>query len=181
MTKLKQLFARLSARERAIFYGVVAVVAAVAGERFIYQPTVARLHELDEEILATEGQVRRNLREIATRETVRAAYEQYATHAASAGSDEEEMARLLGEIEGLAGTSGVSLLDVRSRPASVTELGKHYPVEIEAETGMAALMGFLHGLQSSKNLLRVKQLRVTPKEGRGPVKVHLLIHETVLR
>ena len=181
MKKLKQLFARLSPRERAIVYGVAIVVLGLATERLVYQPIVGRLAELDEEILVTEGQVRKNLREIAARETVRAAYEQYATHTAPAGSDEEEMARLLGEIEGLAGAAGVSLLDVRSRPAGVTEVGKHYPVEVEAETGMPALMGFLHGLQSSKHLLRVKQLRVTPKESRGPVKVYLLIHETVLR
>jgi type II secretory pathway component PulM len=181
MKKLKQLLARLSARERAIFYGVVIVVAALVTEQFIYEPIVARLHELDEEILVAEGQVRRNLREIAARETVRAAYEQYAAHATPAGSDEEEMARLLGEIAALAGTSGVSLLDVRSRPASVTQFGKQYPVELEAEAGMAALVGFLHGLQSSKRLLRVKQLRLTPKEGHGAVKASVVIHETVLR
>src|SRR5918992_6362580 len=116
MKKLKQLFARLSPRERAIVYGVAVVVLVLATERFVYQPIVGRLAELDEEILVTEGQVRKNLREIAARETVRAAYEQYATHTAPAGSDEEEMARLLGEIEGLAGAGGGGLVGVRGRP-----------------------------------------------------------------
>jgi hypothetical protein len=174
--------AKLSKRERALFYGVVIVVFVAASERLVVNPITSRLSELDEEILLRETQVRKHWRDLAVRDSVRRAYTQYAGYTSVAGSDEEEMARLLGEIEGLASRVGVSLVDVRSRPANMTDVGKQYPVEVDAETEMAGLVRFLHGLHSSKYLLRVKQMRVTPKESRGSqVKVYLLIQETVLQ
>jgi hypothetical protein len=173
---------KLSKRERALFYGVVITVSVAATERLVITPITSRLSELDEEILLKETQVRKHWRELAVRDSVRRAYAQYAGYSAAAGSDEEEMARLLAEIEGLASRVGVSLVDVRSRPSSLTDVGKQYPVEIDAETEMAGLVRFLHGLHSSKYLLRVKQMRVAPKESRGTqVKVNLLIQETVLQ
>ncbi|MGH9428684.1 MAG: type 4a pilus biogenesis protein PilO [Terriglobia bacterium] len=180
--KFKQLLSRLSKRERSVVYATVVIVFLASTERLVLHPIVSRLNELDEEILLKENRLRRNLRDLAAREGVRNAYSRYAAYALSAGSDEEEMGRLLNEIEGLARKSGLSLVNMKPRPAAKINVGKQYPVEVEVVTEMASLISFMHGLHSSKYLLMVKQLRLAPKGGRTTqVNAYLLISETVIQ
>jgi hypothetical protein len=179
--KLKQILSGLSTRQRTLLALTVALVGVAALERLVYAPVVGRLAELDQEIPLKETQLRRNLKNLAARETVLAAYGPYTTPPATAGSPDETIGGLLTEIEELAGKAGLALVNVRPKPATKVDVGKQYPVEIELETDMGPLIRFIHGLHGSKHLLRVSQLRLDPKAGHGPqVKVHLLITKTVI-
>ena len=180
--KFNQLFSRLSKRESALVYATAIIIVFVSVDRLVYHPIANRFNELDQEILLKENQLKRNLRNLAARETVFNAYSAYAAYGLTAGSDEEEIAGLLNEIEGLARKSGPSLVNVKPKPATRTDFGKQYPVEVELETEMAPLIKFIHGLHSSKHLLRVKQLRLMPKGRRTTqIKVYLLINKTVIQ
>jgi Tfp pilus assembly protein PilO len=98
------------------------------------------------------------------------------------GADEEEVASLLNEVEGQARKAGLSLLNIKPKPATTTEAGKQYPVEVEVETQMKDLVNFIYGLQSSKYILQVQKLRMVPKGKRkAEVKGYLLINRTVIR
>ena len=163
-------------------YAAAVIVLVTATERLVLNPIVSRLHDLDEEIVAKEHQLRRNLREVAARQVVGKAFSRHAAYARTAGSDEQEMARLLNEIEGLARNSGLSVVNMKPRSAGKLDVRREYPVELEVETDMARLVTFLHGLHASTYLLRVKQMRLVPKGGRTTqVSAYLLISETVLQ
>ena len=163
-------------------YAAAVVVLVTGTERLVLHPIVTRLNDLDEEIVVKEHQLRRNLREVAARQVVGKAYARHAAYARTARSDEQEMARLLNEIEGLATSSGLSVVNMKPRPAGKLDVRKEYPVELEVETDMARLVRFLHGLHASTYLLRVKQMRLVPKGGRSTqVSAYLLISETVLQ
>lgn len=180
--KLNQLVSRLSPRQRVWLCVTVGIVGLALVERLVYAPVVGRLHELDQEILVKENQLRKNLRTLATREGVLEAHSTYAAYALTAGSDEETIGGLLKEIEELAGKSGLALGNVRPKPAAKIDVGKRYPVEVELETDMGPLIRFIHGLHRSKHLLRVSQLRLDPKGGGSPqVKVFLLINKSVIQ
>lgn len=180
--KLNQFVSRLSDRQRTLLYVTVGIVGLALSERFVYAPVGGRLDELDQEILVKENQLRRNWKNLAAREGVLAAYSPYAAYASTVASDEEAIGSLLKEIEELARKSALALLNVRPKPATKTDLGKHYPVEVELETEMSPLIRFLHGLHGSKSLLRVSQLRLDPKGGRGPqLKVYLLVNKSVIQ
>jgi hypothetical protein len=174
-------FSKLSPRQRRLVYVAAAIVGLAVLERVIYAPISHRFYELDQEIVAKENQLRRNLKNLATREEVLKAYAPYTAYVSPAGSDEETTGRVLKEIEELARKSGLALLNVRPKPATKVDVGKHYPVEVELDTQMGPLIKFIHGLHGSKQLMRVKQLRLDPKGGRGPqVKVYLLINKSVI-
>lgn len=180
--KFKQLFSRLSKKERILLYAAGVIIFFALLDRLIYHPIVNRLHELNQEILLQENQLRRILKNLAARETVLNTYSAYAAYALTAGSDEEKIAGLLSEIEGLARKSGLSLVNVRPKPATKTDFGKQYPVEVEVETEIASLIKFIHGLHSSKHLLRVKTFRLMHKEGgTSTMKSYLLISGTVIQ
>jgi len=93
--KLNQLFSGFSKRQRTLLYVTVGVVCFASSEWFVYSPIVSRLHELDQEIVLKESQLRRNLRNLAAREGVLKAYSPYTAYASTAASDEEKIGGLL--------------------------------------------------------------------------------------
>jgi hypothetical protein len=182
MTKLKEFFSNLSKRERLILYGALLVVFIGAMDRLFYRPMANLFVELDQEIVLQENQLRKNMRYLAVRETIQNRYSAYAAYTVTNGAEEEEVASLLNEVEGQARKAGVSLLNIKPKPATTTEVGKQYPVEVEVETQMKELINFIHGLQSSKYILRVQKLRMVPKgKSKVEVKGYLLINRTMIR
>ncbi|MFB3061617.1 MAG: type 4a pilus biogenesis protein PilO [Candidatus Binatia bacterium] len=182
MTKLKEFFSKLSKRERLIFYGALLVVFIGALDRLFYRPMVNLFDELDQEIVLQENQLRKNMRYLAAREAIHSRYSAYAAYSVTHGADEEEVASLLNEVEGQARKAGLSLLNIKPKPATSTEFSKQYPVEVEVEAQMKELIKFIDGLQRSKYILRVQKLRLVPKgKSKAEVKGYLLINRTVIR
>lgn len=180
--KFKEYFSKLSKRGKVIVYITAIVIFIGLVDRLVYYPIVNRFKELDQEILLQEKQLRINLRNLAARETVLKAYSAYNGYALAAGSDEEEVASLLNEIEGLARKTGLSLVNVKPKPLTKKEFWKQYPVEIEVETEWAPLLKFIHGLYSSKYLLRIKHLRLMPTGRRTTrVKGYLIVNKSVIQ
>jgi len=182
MTKLKEFFSKLKKRERLILYGAVFVVFMGSIDRLFYRPIMNLFNELDQEIVSQEKQLRKNMRYLAVREVVQNRYSAYAAYSVTNGADEEEVASLLNEVEGQARKAGLSLLNIKPKPAISTEFGKQYPVEVEMETRMKELIKFIYGLHSSKYILRVQKLRLVPKsKSKAEVKAFLLINRTMIR
>lgn len=182
MEKFKQFFSKLSKRERLIFYATGLALFFGVMDRVVYQPVMDLFLELDQQILVQENQLRKNMRFLAVRDAVQARYSNYAAYAVSSGFDEEEIAGLLNAIEGLARDAGLSLVNMKPKPLVTTELGKLYPVEVDVETNMDQLIKFIHGLYSSKYILGVKKMNLSPKGKKtDQIKGYLLIYKTVIR
>jgi Tfp pilus assembly protein PilO len=180
--KFKEYFSKLSKREKTFVYATALIVFFAAVDRLVYYPIVNHFNELDQEILKQEEQIRKNWRSLAVREAVLKSFSAYEGYALTAGSDEEEVANLLNEIEALARKTGLSLINVKPKPLTKEEVWKRYPVEVEVETEWAPLFKFIYELYSSKFLLRVKYIRLVPK-GRltAEVKGYLLINKSVIQ
>jgi len=92
------------------------------------------------------------------------------------GSDEEEVAKILGEIESLARQSKVYLANMKPQSPKEIDFYKEYAVEIDAEGEIVPLTAFLHQLNTSTQLLRVEKLRLSSKKkGDKTLKASMLI------
>ena len=80
------------------------------------------------------------MRNLAIRGAIEQRYSAYAAYSVANGADEEEVASLLNVVEGQARKAGLSLLNIKPKPATATEVGKEYPVEVEVETRMGDLI-----------------------------------------
>lgn len=181
MEKFKQFFARLSKRERLILYVTGLMLFLGAMDRVVYQPVLGLFNKLDQDIAVQEDELRKNLKYLAMRETVRSRYAATAAYAVSSGADEEEIGGLLNEIEVAARNSGLSLVNMKPRPVAATESEKRYPVEVEIDSTMSQLIKFIYGLYSSKSILGVKKLNLAPKGSQSDrIKGYLLIQKTVI-
>lgn len=154
---------RLSKRERYILWVCVTVVLFSLLYNFVLEPAVGRWKSLGRELLAQRVKLEKNLRVIARKELARQDYERYAANVRQKGSDEEEMASLLREVETLASASGVHITDIKPRPVKDMEFYKRFVIEVESEAGIRELTRFIYQLQKSQQLLKVQKLRISAK------------------
>jgi Tfp pilus assembly protein PilO len=165
------------ARKEKIGLGISLVFLAAAFlDRLIINPLRIRFYRLDQQIKISEKQLGGDLRNLKQKDLISEEYEKYLPYIKRSGSDEEEAARLLGEIEALARKSSVYLVDMKPRRPKETEVYKEYAVEIEAEGQMESLVSFMHQVNASSQLLRIETLRLTPAKAESDLlKASMLI------
>jgi hypothetical protein len=72
---------------------------------------------------------------------------------------------MLAELDRLAGESKLTLLATKPQKTKVERDFETYVVEIEVEAEMPALMGFVYGIESSAQILRIDRLIIDSKDG----------------
>jgi len=181
---------KLSQKERIGLSISFAFLALAFLDRLIIGPIKSKFRRVDQEILISEKQLGSDLRNINQKEFIAAEYEKYFEYIKRSGSDDEEVTKILGEIESLARKSSVYLGDMKPRkPREVNfnneyaaetkiegQMYKEYIVEIESEGQMPALVQLLHQLNTSTQILRVEKLRLSPTKNNPDIlKASMLI------
>ena len=133
-------------------------------DRLIVAPVHHKLQQINHEIAISEKQLGRSLRNLNQKDVIAKAYERYTPYVKRAGSDEEEVAKILSEIEEVARKSAVSLDNVKPQEPKKRDFYKEYSVEIEAEGDMESLVSFLHQLSASSQLLRPEKINLSLQE-----------------
>ncbi len=167
---------KLSKREKIGAFVGAAVLLILFLDSMVIKPVTARIRTLNKEIKASETQLNRYMRNLSREEAVLKEYEKYSKYVKKAGSDEEETAKILGEIETLARESNLALADMKPRMPRMIGFYKEYMVEIEVEGDMSSLVSFLYQLNNSTQLLRAEKVRLYPrKKGAAVIKGAMLV------
>ena len=163
---------KLSKKEKIGLSVAFAFLALAFLDRLLISPVRTKFNALNLQIRISEKQLGGDMRNINQKKFIGEEYEQYLPYIRRSGSDEEEVAKILGEIEALARKSSVYLVDMKPRkPRPIgslreeVEFYKEYTVEIEAEGYMESLMSFIYQLNTSSQLLRVETLRLNLTKG----------------
>lgn len=172
---------KLSKKEKAGLSFALVFLAVAFSDRLIVSPIRERFRRMNQAIKISEKQLGHDLRNVYQKDQIAAAFEKYAKYVERSGSDEEEVAKILGEIESLARQSKVYLVDMKPQTPKEIDFYKEYAVEIEAEGEVASLMTFLHQLNTSLQLLRAEKLRLNAvKKGDKTLKASMLITKVVI-
>jgi Tfp pilus assembly protein PilO len=160
---------KLSPREKKILYVVIGLLVLVFGYHGIWTPMNQKFGELDQEIFALQMRLRKAKTFIRQKDQVLEASKKFSNlEQMDAGSDEEEIARLLNFIEQTARKNGVSLSDVKPQPVQSDKVTKQYQVELNAEANLASLTEFIYELEHSAQMLRLGRVTINPKEDGSP-------------
>ena len=160
---------KLSKKEKIGLSVAFAFLALAFLDRLLISPIRTKFNALNLQIRISEKQLGGDMRNINQKKFIGEEYEQYLPYIRRSGSDEEEVAKILGEIEALARKSSVYLVDMKPRKPREVEFYKEYTVEIEAEGYMESLMSFIYQLNTSSQLLRVETLRLNLTKGDSKV------------
>ena len=172
---------KLSTKEKIGLGLGIAIALLALFDRVVIGPLSAKTHYLNQEIRLAELDLCRGLRSLDEKESVTKEFQDYAKYVKQMGSDEEEMARFLREVENLAHKSSVNLLDVKPQMPQSKDLQKQFTVEAEAEGDMPAIIMFLHQLNTSDCLLRSEKiaLKLIQKE-KSLLRASILVTKIVI-
>ncbi len=174
-------FEKLSKKEKIGLLIAFGFLAAAFLDRLIVAPIRNKIKRINREIEISEKQLSMNLRNIKQKDIIEQKYEKYVDYVKRSGSDEEEVARILGEIEVLARKSSVYLVDTKPQTPKRVDFYKQYMVEIEGEGEMRSIIKFLYELNVSPQLLRAEKVRLSIKaKKRGVIKVSMLITKVLI-
>ncbi len=167
---------KLSPKEKIGLSLALMFVAVASTDRLIISPVRAKFVRINQSIKISEKQLAHDLRNVHQQEEITAEFEKYVEYVSRTGSDEEEVARVLGEIESLARQSSIYLANMKPLTPKEVDFYKEYAVEIEVEADINLLTQFLHQLNTSVQLLRVEKLRLnSKKKGDKTLKASMLI------
>lgn len=160
---------KLSAREKKILYVVIALLILVFGYHGVWNPMMAKFAVLDDEIFAMQMRLRKAKTFLRQKDQVLEVSKKFSNlEQMDAGSDEEEIARLLNYIEQTARKNGVSLSDVKPQPVHSDKVTKQYKVELNAEANVLSIVDFIYALENSPQMLRLDRVTLAPKEENSP-------------
>lgn len=172
---------KLSSKEKLGLTIAFAFLALASLDRLLISPVKARFNALNQQIRISEKQLGSDMRNLNQKKVISEEYEQYLPYIRRSGSDEEEVAKILGEIESLARKSSVYLVDMKPRKPREINFYKEYTVEIEAEGYMESLTSFIYQLNTSSQLLRVETLRLNlTKSGANILSASMLITKVLV-
>ena len=172
---------KLSKKEKIGVYIGAAFLLAVFLDNLVVKPVSTRVKALNMEIKTGEAQLSQYLRNLGHKDGVQKEYRKYTKYVKKGGSDEEETAKILGEIETLARSSNLILADMKPRMPRTIGFYKEYTVEIEVEGGMNSISRFLYQLNNSTQLLRAEKVRLYPKKkGLSVIKGSILVTKILI-
>ncbi|MEI8138510.1 MAG: GspMb/PilO family protein [bacterium] len=152
-----------------IVAGIVCVILLLGG--IALGPVRNKFRELENDIVAQEKTLARNLRILSpnARKAVENEYQQYGLRIQKKGSSDEENSQMLAELDQLAGQSKLTLLATKPQKTKPDRDCETYVVEIEVEGEMPVLMGFVYGIETSAQLLRIDRLVIESKDGKSAI------------
>ncbi|MFH1856006.1 MAG: hypothetical protein ABH836_02100 [Candidatus Omnitrophota bacterium] len=164
-----ELFSRLSKREKIFLYAVTVFVGAALLDKAVIMPIGQKFNQLKEDILIDEKILAKNVRILEQEEIVLREHKQFEDFSKPVGSDEEEMAKFLNNIEKFARDSSVYLVDIKPRPIVQIEFYKKYIMEIDSEAEMKGLINFLYKIENSEGLIKIEKAQFNLKKTGSPV------------
>jgi len=169
-------FTNLSKKEKIGLTIAVAFVSFAFLDRLVVSPIKNRIQQVNREIKITERELGRDLRNLNQKDAVSEEHSEIIKYVKKVGSDEEEVAKILGEIEELTRNSSVYLVDMKPQASKRVDFYKEYTVEIETEGEMESVVNFLCQLNNSTQLLRAEKIRINLKgKDSSTVKATVLI------
>lgn len=176
------IFSNLSNREKRLFYFTITLILIWIVQRFAIKPIFVKWKEIDEKIAVSSLKLEKNTKIISRKERIKREYENYASSVKMEGTEEEEMAKFLTEIESLASKSSVRITDIKPRPIKRVQIFKKYIVELEAEGDISQLSKFIYDIQNSSQLLKVDKFSLGTKgAGTNLLKCHLLVSKILIQ
>jgi hypothetical protein len=152
---------RISARERRLLAIAAAVVGLFAIYRVLYFPMITRWQGLHVEAARLQAELAGHRASIRQKEKVEGRYRDLEEQIRQRGTDQEEIARFLGQVREKYAASALSDRGIYVLPVEDGGFYRKFRLRLELEGGVIPLADFLHAIGSSGEPLKVEELTVS--------------------
>ncbi len=179
--KLLEMYAKLSKREKMIFYISTLMILFFILDRVVVGPVYHKMKALDMKIQDEEISIKQALHVLVQKDKILHEGRQYESYSVDAPNPEKEAVALLKEIESTADKAGVSLLYVKPAKDETEGAAHKFYATLECESEMTSLAGFFHEIEGSNKLLKIEKFDIEPKSKDSSVaRCAMTISKTVL-
>lgn len=160
-----KLDSSISKREKTLILLTLLAIFGSLLYSFVVEPLSRNYVQLQQEIQSKRIRLIKNTKLMRDKDIIEKEFEVYGQHLLTKGSNEEEMASVLSEIEKIGKSSGIYLSDVK--PQKIRDMGyyKLLLVEIKFQASMQTLSKFIYDLRNSSLLLKVQRLQINIQGG----------------
>lgn len=175
------ILAHLSKRERNILYFCLSLTLVFLTYNFIFEPAQKKIDDLNQKVEVKKVKLEKNLSVLSRKEMIERRYAKYSKSLQARGTDEEELAAFLSEIENLAQKNGLHISDMKPRPAKTVDFYKKFTVDLQADGDIKQITQFIYQLQNDPKLLRVDRLRLETKSQSQNLTSYMLISKITIQ
>lgn len=151
---------RLYPREKYIFGFCLFIVFVYIGYQFVFLPISREEIFWRSQISAMERQIARDLRILRKESDINGRYSMYLENFEQKGTDMQEMALILSEIESIAKKLNLRIEDMKPRRIRGHERSSHFPVSIRIRATVDSIAFFLYTLQTPPHVFHIEELRL---------------------
>ena len=170
------IFSNMAKKEKLGLTIAAVIVFLAFFDRLIASPVLLKFKKINSETRMYEQQLAETLLNLNQKDDIAKDYQKYMQYIKSSYSEGETVTKLLEEVENMARSSGISIVDIKPQAPKQAEGYKYFLIEVEAEGKMETLVAFLHQLAGSKELLRASKVYITLKDKEtSTVKASILI------
>lgn len=157
--------ANLSKREKFILFVTLAVISFSLLYNLVFTPYFRKLTILDKEITQLENKLKKARRLVPKKSRIESDFNAFMINYKSEEgvSAEQQIARILIELESLSNQSGVHITDVKPRPVKNFEYYSEFIIEMRFEGPINEIAKFIYDIQQSKQLLKIEKLAINIK------------------
>jgi Tfp pilus assembly protein PilO len=168
-------------RERIILLMTAELVLILAFYVLALKPMLKKVDALNVEIAAQELLRQKSLRIIGQESRVSNQYQKYADLVKLKASEEQEMAKMLAEIEGAAKEIQIRILDMKPQKIKTIDFYRNFGVDLIIEGPLKDITHFLYDLQNLPHLIKVDRLHLEKESVVQPVlKASLTVSKSLI-
>ena len=173
---------RLTVRERNILMACGILCFFYVFLLMVMNPFQEKLDSIDESIALKEKQLIKNLRVIGQAGALEQKYKEFLSQFKQTGTNEQVMSSILSEIDAVADSLQMHILDLK--PQSVVKSGykSEFPVNLTIESEFADIIKFIYLLQSPPHFFDVEEVHFekNPNFNSGAIKTSLILSKTLI-
>lgn len=153
----------LNKRERIILYTTIGVIFFSIGFNFLVAPILVKNENLNKEINITRAKLGKYMLLLSQKKYIQEKYSKFSEPLRASSLKEETPVNILSELENLAQTSNIRIIDIRPQTQRSAALYSEVIIDLRAEGTMEGFLKFIYNLENSLSLLRIKRMQINAK------------------
>lgn len=173
---------RLTQREQAIFVLCIAMIFIFAGYSGVVKPLRTKIAFTDGEIHKYQRRLNKSTDAIQRSNELEQQYNEYLSKFKQSKTDEQVMASVLSEIEGIAGELGLLISDLKPKKVKHEEYHNKFSVSLTISSELIDILRFLHTLQGQPHFFDIEETRFDKSSRRklSTIKARLVLSKILI-
>ena len=163
--------ANLSKREKLILAITVTVISIAFSYNLIIKPYLKVLSALNRDIASLEAKLLKATHYIQKKTVIEEGFQEAMRNfkLEQGVSGEQQIARILIELENLGSLSGAHITDIKPKPMKNYDFYSEFIIELRFDAEIEEAAKFIYEIQQSKELLKIEKLQLNIKSADSPL------------